>query len=212
MVHFPTRCNRWWWSYFLVCTFASRARTFRLIAAGCYKHDTASSLIPLNSTGRAESSELSPWSGTHRAGELSLFLTLLPATGMPPPQALYNSIRLVRWIQMVRFATLSHPWWWSYHLVCTFVHRASTYRLFAAECSKHATASNLIPLNFSRRAESNEQSPGPGPPLAGELSPFLTLLTATGMPPRRASYDSIRLVRWIQIVCFPTRSDRWWWS
>jgi len=38
----------------------------------------------------------------------------------------------------------------------------------------HATASSLIPLNSSRRAECNEQSPGFGTPLAGELSPFLT--------------------------------------
>jgi len=209
MVRFTTRSDRWWWSYLLVCTFVHRASTYRLFAAECYKHATASSLIPLNSSCRAESNELSPGFGAPLAGELSPLLTLLTATGMPPPRALYHSIRLVRRIQMVRFTTRSDRWWWSYLLVCTFVHRASTYRLFAAECYKHATASSLIPWNSSCRAESNELSPGTGVPLAGELSPSLTLLTATGMPPPRALYHSIRLIRWILMVRSPALADPW---
>ena len=36
-----------------------------------------------------------------------------------------------------------------------------------------------IPLNFSCRAESNELSPGSVTHLAGKISPFLALLTAT---------------------------------
>jgi len=189
--------------------FWSRAGTFRLFAAGCYKHVTASGLIPLNSSHRAESNELSPGSGAPLAGEQSLYLTLLTAIGMPPLRALYHSIRLVRRIQMVCFPSRSDCWLWSYLQVCTFVHQAGTFRLFAAECYKHATASSLIPLNSSRRAESNELSPGSGAPLAGELSLSMTLLTATGMPPLRALYHSIRLVRRIQMVRFPTRSDHW---
>ena len=82
---------------------------------------------------------------------------------------------------MVRFPTRSDRWWWSYLLVSTFVSQASTFRLFAAECYKHAIASWLIPLNSSRRAESNGLSPGSGARLAGKLSPFLSLLTAIGM-------------------------------
>jgi len=73
---------------------------------------------------------------------------------------------------MVRFPTRSDRWLWSYLIVYTFVHQAGTFRLFAAECYKHATASSLIPLNSSRRAESDELSPDPGGPLAGEVSPF----------------------------------------
>ena len=172
MVRFPTRSDRWWWSYHLVCTLVPRASTFRLFAVEGYKHATASGLIPLNSSHQAESNEPSPGSGAPLAGELSPFLTLLTATGMPPPRALYHSIRLVRRIQMVYFPTRSDRWWWSYHLVCTLVPRASTFRLFAAEGYKPATASSLILLNSSRRAESNEPSPGSGAPLAGELSPF----------------------------------------
>ena len=102
---------------------------------------------------------------------------------MPLLQALYHSIHLVRRIQMVRFPTRSDRWLWSYLLVCTFGPRTGIFRLFAAECYKHATASSLIPLNSSRRAESNEQYPGSDALLAGELSPFLTLLTATAIPP-----------------------------
>jgi len=192
--------------------FWSRAATFRLFAAECYMHATGSSLIPLNPSRRAESNELSPSSGANLAGELSLYLTLLTAAGMPPLRALYRSIRLVRRIQMVRFPSRSDRWLGSYLLVCTFVHRAGTFRLFAAECYEHATASSLIPLTSSRRAESNERSPGSGAPLAGELSLSMTLLTATGMPPLRALYHSIRLARRIQMVRFLSRSDHWLWS
>jgi len=94
------------------------------------------------------------------------------ATSMPPLRALYHSIRLVQRVQMVRLPTRSDLWLWSYHRVSTFVHRAGTYRLFDAECYKHATASSLIPLNPSGRAGSNELCPDPGGPLAEELSPF----------------------------------------
>jgi len=128
---------------------------------------------------------------------------------MPPPRALYHSVRLVRRIQMVRCTTRSDRWWWSYLLVCTFVHWASTYRLFAAECYKHATAWGLIPLNSSCRAESNGLSPGSGAPLAGELSALLTLLTATGMPLPRSLYHSIRLVQRILMVRSLALADPW---
>ena len=131
---------------------------------------------------------------------------------MPPPRALYHSIGLIRRIQMVRFPTRSDRWWWSYLLVCTFFPLAGIYRLFDVGCYMNVIASSFIPLNFSRRAESNELSPRSVTPQAGEISPFLALLTATGMPPPRALYHSIRLVRRIQMVCFPTRSDGWWWS
>ena len=207
MVCFPTRSVRWWWSYLLVCTFFPLAGIYRLFDAGCYKHAIASSLIPLNFPRRAELNELSPGSVTPLAGEISPFLALLTATGMPPPRALYHSIPLVRRIQMVCFPTRSDRWWWSYLLVCTFVPRASTFRSVPSEGYKHATASSLIPLNSTRRAESNELSPGPSAPIAGELSPFLTLLTATGMPPPRALYYSIRLVRRILIVGSPALAD-----
>ena len=150
IVRFPTRSDRWWWSYLIVCTFVPRASTCRLFAAEGYKHATASSLIPLNSARRAESNELSPESGAPLAGELLPFLHLLTATDMSPPRALYHSICLIRRIQMVRFPTRSDHGWWSYLILCTFVPRASTYRLFAIEGYKHATASSLIPLNSSR--------------------------------------------------------------
>ena len=183
MVCFPTRSDPWWWSYVVVCTFFPLAGIYRLFDAGCYKHAIASSLIPLNFSRRAESNELCPGSVTPLAGEISPFLELLTATCMPPPPALYHSIRLVRRIQMVCLPTRSNRWSWRYLLVCTFVPRESTFRLFLAEGYTHATASSLIPLNSSHRAESNELSPGSGAPMAGELSPFLTLLTAGGMPP-----------------------------
>jgi len=152
--------------------FWSRAGTFRLFPAECYMHATASGLIPMNPSRRAESNELSLSSGEPLAGELSLNLILLTATGMPPLRALYHSIRLVCRVRMVRFPSRSDRWLGSYLLVSTFIHRAGTFRLFAAECYKYAKASSLILLHSPRRAESNEISPDPGGPLAVELSPF----------------------------------------
>ena len=126
-----------------------------------------------------------------------------------PLQAIHHLIRLVWRIQMVHFPTQSERWLWSYHLLCTFVLRASPYRLFAAECYKHATTSSLTSLNSSRRAESNELSPRSGAPLAGELSPLLTLLTAMVMPPPRALYHSIRPVRRALMVRSLALADPW---
>jgi len=161
MVRFTTRSDCWWWSYPLVCTFVHRASTYRLFAAECYKHATASSLIPLNSSCRDGSNELSPGTGVPLAGELSPSLTLLTATGMPPPRALYHSICLVRRILMVRSPALADPWPMSYHSVSP----DDSYR--------HATASSLIPFDSSCPADSNGPLPGPCGPLADELSlPF----------------------------------------
>ena len=89
---------------------------------------------------------------------------------------------------MVPFPSRSNHWLWSYLLVCICVHWAGTFRLFAAEGYMDATASSLIPLNSARQAEFNERSPGSGAPLAGELSLYMSLLVATGMPPLRALY------------------------
>jgi len=144
MVSLPTRSDRWLWSYLLVCTLVPRACNFRLFAAECYKHATGSSLIQLNSSRQAESNKLSPGSGGPLAGELPLSLTMLTATGIPPLRALYRSIRLVRRIPMVHFPTRSACWPLSYLPVCTFVHRAGIFRLFAAVWYKHATGLSLI--------------------------------------------------------------------
>ena len=163
MVCFPNRSDRWWWSYLLVCTFVPRASTFRLFAAEGYKHVTASSLIPLNSSHRAESNELSPGSGAPMAGELSPFGTLLTATGRPPPRALYHSIHLVRRILIVRSPALADPRLMSYHSFSP----ADSYR--------HATASSLIPFDSSRPADSNGVLPNSIRRLAVELSSTLYL-------------------------------------
>jgi len=80
---------------------------------------------------------------------------LLTATGMPPLKAINSLRHVIRQIQMVCFPTRSDRWLWSYRLVCTFVLRASTYRLCDAECYKHATPSGLIPCDPSRPAGSN---------------------------------------------------------
>jgi len=48
MVHFPTQSDRWLWSYQLLGTFVLRESTYRLCDAECYKHATASGLLPFN--------------------------------------------------------------------------------------------------------------------------------------------------------------------
>jgi len=61
---------------------------------------------------------------------------------------------------MVCFPSRSDRWLWSYLLVCTFVHWAGIFRLFAAESYKHATGLSLIPLYFSCSPDSNGLVPG----------------------------------------------------
>jgi len=116
MGYLPTLADLWLGRYYM------------FEPADSYRHATASSLIPCDSSRPTDSNGALPDSIRLLAVEL--------------PSGLY---------------------FWS---------RAGTLRLFAAECYKHATASSLTLLNISRRAESNELSPDPGGPLAGELSPF----------------------------------------
>jgi len=86
----------------------------------------------------------------------------MTATGMSPPRALYHSIRLVRRILMVRFPALADPWLMS-------------YQSFSPDDSyRHATTSSLIPFDSSRPADPNGPLPGPGGPLADEVSLLFT--------------------------------------
>ena len=112
---------------------------------------------------------------------------LLRATGMPPLRALYHSIHIVCQIQMVRIPTRSDGWLWSYLLVCTLVPWAGNFRLFAAECYKHATASSLIPFDSPRPPDSN-----------GALSDQIHLL-AIELP---SSLYFCSPGKFLQIVCY----------
>ena len=130
----------------------SPASIFKLLAAECYKHATALSSIPLTSSRRVESNKLSSWCRAQLPGELSSLSTQLTDTGMPPPRAKYQSIRLSRLILMVRSPALADPWVMSYHSFSP----VDSYR--------HATVSSLIPFDSSRPADSNGPLPDSIPP------------------------------------------------
>ena len=141
--------------------FCSPGRYLQIVCYSLLQACHSFKAYTLNSFQRAESHELSPGSGTLLAGELSSFLTLLTATGMLPPRALYHSILQIRWIQMVCFLTCFNRWWRSYILVCPFVYQADIFRLFGPESYKHATGLSLLLLYLSCSPDSHGLVPRP---------------------------------------------------
>ena len=138
--------------------FVSRASILQFFTAECYKHVTASSFTPLNSSCQAEPNELPPDSGALLTGELSLFLTILTATDMPPLRAIYHSTRLVQRNLMVNLPDLADSRLESYH------------SFYPADSNRHATTLSLMPFDSFGPADSNGVLPDPIRPLVVELT------------------------------------------
>ena len=143
-----------------------------------YRHATALSHIPFDSSRRADSNKLPPDSIRQLVLELTSFLTLATRgsstwnytyielqspTVRPPLRAIYHSIRLSERIPMRVSLTLADACLASYHCFQS----TDSYR--------HATASSHIPFNSSRRADPNELPPDLTRPLAIELSTSLRM-------------------------------------
>ena len=137
-----------------------------------YRHPTASSHIPFDSSRRADSNELPPDSIRLLVLELASFLTLATLgpptqnytyielqspTVMPPLRAIYHSIRLSERIPMRVSPTLADACLVSYH------------SFQSTDSYRHATASSHIPFDSSQRADSNGALPDPMRPLAVEI-------------------------------------------
>ena len=127
-------------------------------------------------------------------GGVTTEFSLVTATGVPPPRAIYHSIRLIRWILMRPLQTLADTW-----LV--------PYSSFSStESYSHAPTMSHIPFDSSYPPDSNETLADSIRPLVVELPPLLvsspggittefSLVTATDVPLPRAIYHSIRLIR-----------------
>jgi len=120
---------------------------------------------------------------------------------------LYHSIPLGRRIPTHPVPTLSDCRLKCYPNLCTCVPQASTFKLLASGCYRHADASRPIPFDSPRRADSNETLPDSGGHLPPELSAFSILLTSLAMRTLRNLYHSIPLDRRIPTHPVPTLSD-----
>ena len=120
-----------------------------------YSHATATSNTPIDSSHPADSNETLADSIQPLVIELPLLLVSSPggvptdfspvtATGGPQLQAIYHSIRLVRWILMRSLQTLEDAWLVRYH------------SFSFTESYSYATATSHIPTDLSRPADSNE--------------------------------------------------------
>jgi len=105
--------------------------------------------------------------------------------------------------------TLSDRCFKAYRYFCTLVPRASTFKLAATGCYRHADTLRPIPFDSPRRADSNETLPDSGGHLPAEISAFFILVTSIAMRTLRNLYHSIPLDWWIPTHPVPTLSDRW---
>jgi len=122
---------------------------------------------------------------------------------------LYHSIPRDLWIPTHPVPTLSNRWLKCYPNRCTRVPRASTFKLLASGCYRHADASRPIPFDSPRRADSNEALPDSGGHLPAQISAFFILLTSIAMLTLRDLYYSIPLDWRIPTHPVLTLSDRW---
>jgi len=134
----PTLSDRWLKCYPNLCNWVPWARTFTLLATGCYRHADASRPIPFDSPRRADSNETLPDSGGHLPSDVSAFLILLTSTAMRTLWNLYHSIPLDRRIPTHPVPTMSDRWLKCYRNFCTWVPGASTFKLAATGYYRHA--------------------------------------------------------------------------
>jgi len=124
---------------------------------------------------------------------------------------LHHLIPLDRRIPTDPVPMLSDRWLNGYAYFCTWVPRASTFKLLATGCYRHADASRPIPFNSAGRVDSNETLPDSGGHLQAEVSAFFTLLTtgSIAMWTLQDLYHSIRLAEGNPTHSVRTLSDRW---
>ena len=135
-----------------------------------YRHATAASHIPFDSSQRADSHGRLPDSIRPLAVKIPFILYvpghfllpacwLLRATDMQPLRAIYHSDRLSERIPMRASPTLADA--------CLVRYPSFSF----TDSYRHATAVSLIPFKPPQRADSNEGLPDPDGRLPGEL-PF----------------------------------------
>ena len=108
------------------------------LPAGLYSHVDASRPIPFDSPRRADSNETLPDSGGHLPPEISALFILLTSIAMRTLWNLYHSIPLDQRIPTHPVPRLSDHWLKCYPNLCIWVPQASTFKLPATGCYRHA--------------------------------------------------------------------------
>jgi len=97
---------------------------------------------------------------------------------MRTPRNRHHSVPLNRWIPTRPVPMLSDHWLQGYPCFCTLVPRASTFKLLATGCYRHADTLRPIPFDSPRRVDSNVTLSDSGRHLPTEVSPFFSLPTS----------------------------------
>ena len=168
----PMLSNHWVQGYSNICTWVRRASTLKMLATVCYRHADGSGHISCHSPRQADSNETVPDSGGHLPPEISPFLPLLTSIAMRTARNIPHSIPLNRPTPTHPVPMLSDCWLKGYPNIYPWVPRASTFKLWATECYRHADTSKSIPFGSPRRADSNESLPDSGGHPRAVISPF----------------------------------------
>ena len=160
-----------------------------------------------NSSRQADSNEALPDSSGHLPAAVSALFCLLISIAMQTLQNLHHSVPLSRRIPTDPVPTLSDPWLKGYPFFSSLVLRASTFKMLATGCYRHADTAKPIPFDSPRRADSNEGLPNSGGHLPAGVSAFFSLLTSIAMRTLRNLHHSIPLSRRIPTDPVPTLSD-----
>jgi len=158
--------------------FVLQASTFKLLATERYRHADTSRPIPVSPSCRADSNETLSDPCGHLPAEVSAFFSLVTSIAMQRLRDPNPSIPLDRRIPMHPDPMVSDCWLKRYPFFCTLVPQASTFKLLATECYRHADTSRPIQFNPSRQANSNATLPDPSEHLPAEESGLSSLLTS----------------------------------
>jgi len=142
-------------------------------------------------------------------GEVSAFFILLTSIAMWILRNLYHSINLDRRMATPAVSMLSARWLKGYPNICTGVPLASTFKMLATECYKHADTSRRIRFDSPGRADSSETLPDSGRHLPPELAALFILLTSIAMRTLRKLYHLIPLAERNSTHSVLTLSEHW---
>jgi len=124
-------------------------------------------------------------------------------------QDLYHVVPLADRNSTHSVPTRSDNWLKDYLFFCTVVPQASTFKLLATGCYRHADTVRRIQLDSCWRADFNETLPASGGHLPPEVSVFFILLTSIAIPTLRNLYHSIPCHRRIATHPVPMLSDNY---
>jgi len=154
-----------------------------------------------------DSNKTLPECSRNLAGEVSACFFRLMSIAIRMLRDLQHSIPLHWRVPTHPVPMLSDRWLNSYAYFCTRVPRASSFKLLATECYRHADTSRPILFDSPRQADSNDTLPDSGGHLPGEVSTIFFRPTSIAMQTLRHLSHSIPLGEWTPMRPFPTLAD-----